>query len=115
MAAARAGLASVAVTAIRLVWPTSPAATGGALPSSLRTAFCTWALVTSCSSVCTSVEVTGAWLPELRARLLPTDWTSSWAVAEYGFWPGREKDRLTARPRIAIVATHHLRRRSTAR
>src|ERR1700744_6748290 len=95
MTAARAGLASVAVTAIRLVWPTSAADTGGTLPSVFRTDCWTCALVTSCSSVCTSVGVTGAWLPELRARLLPTDWTSSWAVAEYCFASVRSEEQTS--------------------
>ena len=57
--AARAGSGLTAVTAITLVWPTSEAETPGALPSFARTWLCTCALVTSCSSVCTSVEVSG--------------------------------------------------------
>ena len=85
ISAARAGFGLTAVTAITLVWPTSAAETGGALPSFFLTRLCTWALVTSCSSVCTSVGVTEYWL-EPSARLMPpVDWTSSCALAEYCF------------------------------
>ena len=59
--AARAGVVLTAVTAITFVCPTSAAETGGALPSLLLTVCWTWALVTSWSSVCTSVLVTGVW------------------------------------------------------
>ena len=114
MSAARAGVGLTAVRAMTLVWATSDAETGGALPSFARTMRTTGALVASCISVCTSVVVTAGWEPP-RVTGWFDDCTRSWAVAEYCFGSDSVAARLTPRPIRAIRITHHFRRRSTVR
>src|ERR1035438_7314596 len=68
----------------------------------------------SCSSVCTSVGVTGcSAVPVAEAWL--EGWTRSWAVAEYCLAWVSATARLAATPSRAAQTTHHLRRRRTTR
>src|ERR1700722_12500606 len=101
--------------AITLVWPTSEADTAGAPFSLARTACWTGALVTSCSSVCTSVWVTGSGCVAPAPLALTDGCTSSCAVAEYCFCAVSENARLAARPSVAARTTHHLRWRRICR
>ena len=111
---ARDGSGLMAVIAITFVWPTCDADTAGVLPSLARTACSTGALVTSCSSVATSVWVTGC--GAVPALLAATDGcTSSCAVAEYCLCAVSANARLAARPSVPAEATHHFRRRRTCR
>jgi hypothetical protein len=113
--AASDGSRLMAVTEITFVWPTSEADTAGALPSWARTACCTGALVTSCSSVSTSVWVTGC-ACAAPSPLAPRDGcTSNCAVAEYSLWAVSANARLPARPSATVRTTHHLRRRRICR
>ena len=82
ISAALAGLLLVALMAITFVWAISAAETDGLLPSRRLTACSTCALVSSCTSVCTSVGVTGfgAWPGVV---LTPEGCTRIWAVATY--------------------------------
>ena len=107
MIAARDGLVLMALMDITFVCATCAAETAGSLPSWRRTAAVTGALVTSCNSVCTSVGVT--------ACTAPDGCTRSCAVAEYSLGEVSEMARLAAMPSSANPASHHFRRRTTAR
>ena len=114
MRAACAGVALIAVSAITLVWATSDAEIGGALPSWRRTSCTTGALVASCRSVCTSVVVTCCGVVP-REMPWPEDCTRSCAVDEYCFASVSDRARLAASPSTARAITHHFRRRRTTR
>ena len=92
--------------------PTSAALTLGTLPSFRATAALTGALVTSCSSVSTSVGVTGCGLPLV---VIPAYWTRSCAEAEYTLGWDSEYPSEATKPSTVTAITHHFRRRRTAR
>ena len=104
--AARAGSELTAVTAITLVSPTSAAEIPGALPSCARTWLWTWALVTSCSSVSTSAVVSSFEFAPVVRLTLPTDCTSSCAVAAYCLVAVSDRARLIPSPRSETATTH---------
>jgi hypothetical protein len=101
---------AMAVMAITLVWATSAAVTDGELPIWRCTAFVIGALVTSCSMVCTSVDVTGCCVDPIALAWLDAC-TRTWAEAEYCLDSVNENARLIPNPISARPMTHHFRLR----